>query len=237
MPRKFSLICAALLCSALFDLGSVRVLAQRINCETSFEFKGAKQVQLSSLLETIAEQQATSVVAEISFGNPSVDVPSGYYTVPALVKRFSPTLHCETVQGVLHIFDQSIVSSKGNALNYQFAFFKMPPNVDKFRTMLTQRLGKEAFSETHDNRSVIQELGGGRSWNADQFPLQEQSYRDIPARDLVLSVASKYVLSSIICFPDTEKISSDHDVWKFAADHWYWAVRSNRSNTCWQTRS
>jgi hypothetical protein len=224
MPRALGFTCAVLLCSVILNFDSDRCLAQRTNCETSFDFEGSRELRLSSLFQIFSEKQQTSVLAEIPYESTSIEVPSGTYSLDGLAKMFDPALHCKAVEGVLHVFDDNVISLKGNALNYRFAFFKLPPNVDRFQNLLRERLVDEAFAPPKNGKSVIQELGSGISANADSFPLQEQTYRDVQTRNLVFAVASKYILSSVICFPNPKIGSTDLDVWKFAASHWYWGV-------------
>lgn len=140
-------------------------------------------------------------------------------------KKFDPALHCVAIGGVLHIFDDSVLSLSGNALNYRFAFFRMPSNFERFQTTLQERLAHEAFARPQGSKTLIQSLGGGITGNADAYPLQAETIRDVQARTLILSVASKYILSSVVCFPKPKTESTDRDVWKSAAAHWYWTIK------------
>ena len=224
MSKAIRLTTEILLCFLVLPLTSERGAAQRLDCETRLEFKGAKALGLPALFQVFSEEQKTSVLAEIPDISTMIDVPSGNYSLLGLATMFNPALQCETVDGVLHIFDAGIVSLKGNALNYRFTTFKMPPNVDRFETLLKERLDDEAFSPPQSSKSLTVEMGGGITGDAWKASLREGTYRDVRARNLVLDAARQHVLSSVICFPDPKKIAKDTDVWRFAASHWYWRV-------------
>lgn len=214
----------AILFSMMFGIGSGHCLAQQANCETDLYFKGSAEIKLPSLIQVFAQEHGTSVLAEVPYDLRGVPIPPGSYSFDRLVKSFDPALHCEAVEGVLHVFEDSALSNTANALNYRFAFFEMPPNVDRFRIVLKERLVKEAFAPSKNDKTVIQESGGGTSWDADRYPLQEKTYRNVKARDLLFAVARKYPLSSVVCFPARSKTSTDLETWKFAAAHWDWVV-------------
>lgn len=198
--------------------------AQRTNCETGIAFKGEAGLTLTTLLQRFSQEQDTSVLAEISDEPKTIDVLQGTYSLAELSRKFGPALHCESVGKVLHVFDDSVLSAGENALNYQFASFRIPSNLEEFQTILEERLTHEAFAPAHENKTLIQSLGGGITGNADAYPLQTETVRNVQARTLIISVASRYTLSSVICFPKPKTESKYLDTWKTAAAHWYWKM-------------
>lgn len=217
----------ALFWVAIVGLGLGSCSAQRPKCGTEFSFKESKSAKLPSLIREFSEERGTSVLAEINDDSKQIDVPAGDYTLQELLQRFDLSLRCESVNEVLHIFDENVLASAGNALNYRFAFFEIPPNIERFQITLKERLMNEAFAHPQPGKTVIQSLGGGMTGNSVAYPLEEASIRDVQARTLLFTVASKYTMASIICFPKERTRLTDPAVWKFATTHWSWTLNDN----------
>jgi hypothetical protein len=230
MAKMLRFFGAFVLCLISVGIAPNLGLAQGADCHTNFNFEPSSQEpDLLSLFRIFSKEQKTSLLVEIPYEATSMKLAPGRYSLNELTRMFVPALQCEVVKGIVHIFDERALSLPGNALNYRFAFFKTPSNVDGFRTLLKGRLTKEAFAPSKSGKNVIQELGGGTSWSANQFPLPESTYQDIQARDLIFGVATRYILSSVICFPSPQERTTDLDVWKFAADHWYWSMNQEKA--------
>lgn len=227
MPNPLRHNAAVFLCAVVLVVSSKHCAARPNACEANFAFQGSKGLKMVTLLQDFSNEQKVSVLAEILDGDPgNIEVPAGKYSLNSLVKMLNPALHCETVDGVLHLFDDRVVALQGNVLSHRFAAFRMPSNVDRFRNLLTGRLEKEAFAPLPKGRFVVQELGGGVSANADEFPLQIRVYRHIDARALIYAAAREHVLSSIIRFPRSDKGFTALEAWRFAASHWDWEVHN-----------
>ena len=225
MPNALRNPITIVVCSLVLLLTINRCYAQQLNCGSEVAFKGAKQLSILTLFKSFSEEQKVSILAEIRYDDSTrIDVEPGDYSLEGLAKRFDDALRCEVVNGTLHVFDDRVVTLKGDVLGYKFSTFKMPPNVDRFRIVLTERLTKEAFSAPTSEKTLVQQLGGGLAFNAEQFPLQDEVFRDVEARKLIYTVAGQHILSSVICFPGPEKGFTDRDTWKFAASHWFWDV-------------
>lgn len=217
----------SVICSMMIGLTALHCQAQRAGCNAAFQFQGSAEINLPSFLEQFSKQQRTSILAEVNPSAP-IHLSPGTYTLDGLVNKFDPALRCKQVDGVLHVFDVKVLSSSANALNYDFAFFKMPSNVDRFRNLLAQRLEKEAFAPR--KATVIQEMGGGISWDADRYPLREETYRNVQARTLIFRVASQHVLCSVISFPSFTSKSKDAEIWHSASAHWEWELGERSSS-------
>ena len=182
-----------------------------------------EKMQLSRLFFETSQAERVSIIAEINSGI-EVDIPTEAKSLMALVQLTDPSISCVKIDKVLYFASDKVVNRDGNLLNYRFAFFEVPSDLDHFRLLFRSRLNTEGLHPPVA-RQLINPGSGYISWDAKLRPLRTEVLRDITARDLLVRVASEQPFVSVIEFspPNPIQPQPTEKVWLFADQHWLWS--------------
>lgn len=164
------------------------------------------------------------VVAECIYdASLRVTIPQGTTTAElALGNLLAGTpLTSEIVDGVIHIYDRSIVNNQKNFLSYRFAWFKVPATATQFRNTLGERLANEWDLDPHRD-DVIGSMGDGiQSSFLDPGKCIPEELREVTARELLLKEAGPARFVTIFIYPPIEK-KFGPAAWPFISTNWFW---------------